>query len=198
MTTSKSVKPTFTASGVTVDASKSVVTRANVMFKADRTPMTYAELEQALYHNKLQASALFRVVLAYNVDGVNTGVKLSSGVIRLAGQRGKNKELVGAAPNAHSFVKNQALMLDADNIQGTVTVGKKNGDLYFGYTQSGTDYKPAIASVSANYEDDADLYEEITSLIAANPDMELLVFFVPTVDFKAWVACHKAINAAKA
>lgn len=184
---------TFNTSGVTFKATdaKTTVKRANVLMKADNTAMSYQDIVDALYANKLQASQLFHVVLAYDIDGTITGIKLHDRLtIRLAGQR-KDGALVGCAPNAHSFVKNQSKLLDASNIKGTITIGAKHGDYYFGYTTSESDYTAAIASVSANYEGDAELYNAIVELTAANPDKELLVYYVPSVDFKAWCAFQR-------
>ncbi len=184
---------TFATSGVSFKATdaKSTVKRANVLLNADNTAMSYQDIVDALYANKLQASQLFHVVLAYDIDGTITGIKLPNRhTVRLAGQR-KDGALVGCAPNAHVFVKNQAKLLDSSNIKGTITIGTKHGDFYFGYTTTDSDYNAAIASVSANYEGDSDLYNDIVELQSNNPDKELLVYYVPSVDFKAWVAFQK-------
>jgi hypothetical protein len=185
--------PTFTASGVKFKATdaKATVKRANVLMNANGSAMSYQDIVDALYANKLQASQLFSVVLAYDIDGEVTGIQLPDRLnVRLAGQR-KDGALVGSAPNAHSFVKNQAKLLDADKLKGTVTIGEKSGDYYFGYRSEDSTYNAAIASVSANYEGDEKLYKAIIDLVTANPDKELLVYFVPTVDFSKWVAYQR-------
>jgi hypothetical protein len=180
---------TFKPNGITfaADSATTVVPRANVLMNADRKAMTYEQIEQALYNNKLQASQLYTVTLAYVVDGVVTGVALPDNLyIRLAGQRGDDGSLKGCAPDAHKFVKSQAKLVNCDNIKGVITIGSKHGDFYFGYDQEDTTYRPPIASVSANYEGDAKLHRAITDLIAANPDKELCVYFLPTIDFTKW------------
>ncbi len=184
----------FATSGVSFKATdaKSTVKRANILLNEESTAfMTTAEITDALYAGKLQASQLYHVVLAFNISGTITGVKLNNGArLRLAGQRDKEHKLVGAAPDAHSFVKSQVKLKDASNIKGTITVGK-DGSLYFGYAQDDSTYNPCVASVSATYDKDQALFAEITALIADHADKELLVYYVPAVDMKAFVAYHK-------
>lgn len=189
---------TFAKSGVEFKVSSvtTTVQRANVLINADKSPMSYKDICDGLYAGTLNPSQLYRVVLAY-VDGDTVkGIKLDNNRLSLAGQRDKGGKLVGAAKEAHSFVKNQTKLTDASTIKGTLTIGEKYGDLYFGYTQDGSDYNPCIASVSATYGKDAEAHTEITSLIAANPDHEIQVYYVPSPDFKAWCKFMKR-NAAK-
>ena len=179
---------TFKPNGITfaADSATTVVPRANVLMNADRKAMSYEQIEQALYDNKLQASQLYTVTLAYIIDGVVTGVALPDNLyIRLAGQR-QDGALVGCAPDAHKFVKNQAKLVICETIKGVVTIGTKHGDFYFGYNQEDTTYRPPIASVSANYVGDEKLHAAISDLIVANPDKELCVYFLPTIDFTKW------------
>ena len=194
MATTKNTATTFTASGISFAASdaKSSVKRANILLNTDGTSfMTTAEINEALYAGRLQASQLYHVVLAFNINDTITGVKLTNGSrLRLAGQRDKEHKLVGAAPDAHSLVRNQIKLKDASNIKGTITTGK-DGSLYLGYSQDDSTYNPCVASVSAAYDKDQALFAEITALIADHTDKELLVYYVPTVDFKAFVAYHK-------
>lgn len=189
---------TFNESGVSFKASTAVtaVKRANILMNADKSAMSYKDICDGLYAGTLNPSQLYRVVLAY-VDGDTVkGIKLNNNRLSLAGQRDKDGKLVGAAKEAHSFVRNQAKLIDASTIKGTITIGEKHGDLYFGYTQDGTTYNPCIASVSATYDKDAEAHTEITSLIAANPDHEIQVYYIPSPDFKAWCKFMK-LNAAK-
>jgi hypothetical protein len=159
---------------------------------ADKTAMTYEQIEKALHANKLQASQLYTVTLAYVVDGVVTGVALPDNLyVRLAGQRGEDNALKGCAPDAHKFVRSQAKLGNCDVIQGVITIGTKHGDLYFGYEQEDSTYRPPIASVSATYDGDAKLHKAITDLIAANPERVLQVYYMPTVDFSKWCAYMK-------
>ena len=191
---------TFATSGIEFKASTAVTTvkRANVLFNANGTPMTYQEIEQALYGNKLNPSSIYRVVLGYTVGGVVKGVKLTTNRLQLAGQRSADGKLVGATSQAHSFVKNQAKLMQAPNIRGTITIGAKDQSYYFGYAQADSTYTPCIASVSASYDKDTEAYVEITALIAANPDMELGVYYIPSPDFTAWCKCMAAMTAQSA
>ena len=185
---------TFTKSGVSFKATeaKTTVQRANILLNKDGSAfMTTADITDALYAGKLQASQLYHVVLAFNIQGTITGVKLNNGArLRLAGQRDKDHKLVGAAPDAHAFVKSQVKLKDASNIKGTITFGK-DGSLYFGYAQSDSTYNPCVASVSATYDKDKALFAEITALVADHADKELLIYYVPSVDLKAFVTYHK-------
>ena len=191
---------TFNESGVSFKASTAVTTvkRANILFNANGAPMTYREIEQALYANELNPSSIYRVVLGYTVGGVVKGVKLTTNRLQLAGQRSADGKLVGATAQAHSFVKNQAKLMQAPNIRGTITIGAKDQSYYFGYAQADSTYTPCIASVSASYDKDTETYAEITALIAANPDMELGVYYIPTPDFTAWCKCMAAMTAQSA
>ena len=190
--------PNFTASGVEFKAADAVTTvkRANILMNADKSPMTYKDICDALYTGSLNPAQLYRVVLAYQVGDTVKGIKLVNNRLRLAGQRDKDGKLVGAASDAHSFVKNQAKLTDASNVKGTITIGDKHGDFYFGYTQADTTYNPCIASISATYDKDAEAHAEIMELQTANPDMELQVYYVPTPDFSAWCKFMK-LTAAK-
>lgn len=196
MTTSTT--PTFTASGVEFKAADTVATvkRANVLMNADKSAMTYKDICDGLYTGTLNPAQLYRVVLAYQVGDTVKGIKLVNNRLRLAGQRDKDGKLVGSATNAHSFVKNQAKLMDAPTIKGTITIGDKHGDFYFGYTQDGNTYNPCIASVSGTYEPDAEAHAEIVALKAANPNMELQVYYMPTEDFAKWCKFRK-LTAAK-
>ena len=95
-------------------------------------------------------------------------------------------------------MKNQAKLTDASNIKGTITIGDKHGDFYFGYTQDGNTYNPCITSVSATYVPDAEAHAEIVALTAANPDLELQVYYVPTEDFTKWCKFMKSTTAKSA
>lgn len=191
---------TFNESGVSFKASTAVTTvkRANILMNADKSPMTYKDICDALYTGAINPAQLYRVVLAYQVGDTIKGIKLTNNRLRLAGQRGKDGKLVGAASDAHSFVKNQAKLTAAPNIKGTITVGEKHGDFYFGYTQDGNTYNPCIASVSGTYDKDVEAHAEIVALIAANPDLELQVYYVPTPDFSAWCKFMKQTAAKSA
>ena len=197
MTTSAT--PTFTASGVEFKAADAVTTvkRANVLFNANKAPMSYSEIEAALYHGSLNPANIFRVILGYTINGVTKGIKLENNRLSLAGQR-KDKKLVGAAPEAHSFVKNQVKLKAGGKVKGTITIGAKNNDLYFGYNQDTSTFAPCVASVSATYEPDSKLYAEIMALKAANPDHELEVYYVPSVDYVAWLGAMKVLAAKSA
>ena len=190
---------TFTESGVSFKATEATTTvkRANVLFNADKTPMTYREIEAALYSGSLNASSIYRVILAYTIDGVTKGIKLSNNRLSLAGQR-TDKKLVGAAPEAHSFVKNQAKLQSGAKIKGTITIGAKDHSLYFGYVRDDSTFNPCIASVSSSYEPDAALYAEIMELKQTNPDLELEVYYIPTVDYAAWLKAMAMIAAKSA
>ena len=195
MTTSTAA---FATSGVEFKASTAVtaVKRANILINADKSPMSYKDICDALYTGSINPAQLYRTVLAYQIGDTVKGIKLVSNRLRLAGQRDKEGKLVGAASNAHSFVKNQAKLVDASNVKGTITIGDKHGDLYFGYAQADTTYNPCIASISATYEPDSEAHAEIVALKAANPDLELQVYYVPTPDFSAWCKFMK-LTAAK-
>ena len=191
---------TFNESGVSFKASTAVtnVKRANILINADKSPMTYKDICDGLYTGSLNPAQLYRVVLAYQVGDTVKGIKLTNNRIRLAGQRDKAGKLVGAAKDAHSFVKNQAKLMQAPNIRGTITIGAKDQSYYFGYVQADSTYTPCIASVSASYDKDTEAYVEITALIAANPDMELGVYYIPSPDFTAWCKCMAAMTAQSA
>lgn len=187
----------FNASGVEFKAKEAVTTvkRANVLFNADKTPMTYQEIADALYNGSLYPANIFRVILAYTIDGVTRGIKLENNRLALAGQRKDNK-LVGAASAAHSFVKNEVKLQSGNKIKGTITIGGKQGDMYFGYVQEGNTFNPCVASVSATYDKDSALFNEIMKLQAANPTLDLEVYYVPSVDYAAWLKAMK-LTAAK-
>ena len=191
---------TFNESGVSFKASTAVATvkRANVLMNADKSAMTYKDICDGLYTGSLNPAQLYRVVLAYQIGDTVKGIKLNNNRLRLAGQRDKDGKLVGAASDAHSFVKNQAKLTDASNIKGTITIGDKHGDFYFGYAQADTTYNPCIASISATYDKDSEAHTEIMELKAANPDMELQVYYVPTPDFSAWCKFMKQTAAKSA
>ena len=191
---------TFNESGVSFKAADvvSTVKRANILMNADKSPMTYKDICDALYTGSINPAQLYRTVLAYQIGDTVKGIKLVSNRLRLAGQRDKEGKLVGAASNAHSFVKNQAKLVDASNVKGTITIGDKHGDLYFGYAQADTTYNPCIASISATYEPDSEAHAEIVALKAANPDLELQVYYVPTPDFSAWCKFMKQTAAKSA
>ena len=197
MTTSTAA---FATSGVEFKASAAVTTvkRANILINADKSPMTYKDICDALYTGSINPAQLYRVVLAYQIGDTVKGIKLTNNRIRLAGQRDKAGKLVGAASDAHSFVKNQAKLMDAPNVKGTITIGDKHSDFYFGYAQADTTYNPCIASVSATYEPDAEAHAEIVALKTANPDKELEVYYVPTEDFAKWCKYMKATTAKSA
>ena len=191
---------TFNESGVSFKASTAItnVKRANVLMNADKSAMSYTDICNGLYAGTLNPAQLYRVVLAYQIGDTVKGIKLVNNRLRLAGQRDKDGKLVGAASDAHSFVKNQAKQTDASNIKGTITIGDKHGDFYFGYTQADTTYNPCIASISATYDKDSEAHAEIMALKAANPDHELEVYYVPSVDYVAWLGAMKVLAAKSA
>ena len=197
MTTSTAA---FATSGVEFKASAAVTTvkRANILINADKSPMTYKDICDALYTGSINPAQLYRVVLAYQIGDTVKGIKLVNNRLRLAGQRDKEGKLVGAASNAHSFVRNQAKLTDAPTIKGAITVGDKQGDLYFGYNQTDTTYSPCIASISATYDKDIEAHAEIVAIKAANPDLELQVYYVPTEDFAKWCKFMKQTAAKSA
>lgn len=190
---------TFNESGVSFKASTAVtaVKRANILMNADKSPMTYKDICDALYAGSLNPAQLYRVVLAYTIGDTVKGIKLTNNRLQLAGQR-KDKKLVGAAPEAHAFVKDRVKLQDASTIKGTITIGSKHGDFYFGYNQTDTTYNPCIASVSGTYDKDIEAHAEIVALIAANPDLELQVYYIPTPDFSAWCKFMKQTAAKSA
>lgn len=192
--------PTFATSGVEFSATDvvSTVKRANVLFNANGQPMTYREIEQALYNGELNPSNFYRVVLAYIVNGTAKGIKLTTNRVQLAGQRGEDNSLKGAAKDAHYFIKNQAKLGKDSTIHGTITIGAAKGGVHFGYNLTDSTFKPCIAALSSTYDKDVEAHAEVMGLLNNAHGLELQVYYRPTPDFTAWCKCMAAMTAQSA
>ena len=198
--TTRNTAPAFATSGVEFNATDvvSTVKRANTLFNANGKPMTYQEIEQGLYKGDLRPSNFYRVVLAYIVDGKAKGIKLTTNRVQLAGQRGEDGSLKGAAKDAHYFIKNMAKLATAPTIHGTITIGKSKGGIHFGYTQDDSEFKPCIAALNPDYDKDVEAHAEVMALKDNDLGLELQVYYRPSPDFIAWCKCTAAMAAQSA
>ena len=198
--TIRNTAPAFATSGVEFKATDvvSTVKRANTLFNADGTPMSYKQIEQGLYNGGLNPSNFYRVVLAYIVDGVAKGIKLTTNRVQLAGQRADDGSLKGAATDAHKFIKNMAKLATAPTIHGTITIGAAKGGIHFGYSQDDSEFKPCIAALNPSYDKDVEAHAEVMALKDNNLGLELQVYYRPSPDFTAWCKCMAAMTAQSA